>query len=402
MTDEGGIRPQRIEFVRENAPRDTPSDPEYEIYSDRIISFPDWQPDAQVEADRGVGSYRVEDFYAGPEDHTGVTVAYRLQRPLVDGSNNPDDPITDGIQRGSDGEAVNTHTFMARESHASGGVADGGKRIFYVGRGGYVASGELPFATDTGLPIEATITYDFEIFTVFVVDQPSSSTTLDVESTDSNDNSQTVTIESEDASTTEDVSLSGTTVQTTTATFSDIDAIWLDAQTQGDVVITDGSGNELARIGGRESYDQDVGDRGIPPLGAGSHATSIGTSYEKFINDNITATNGDIGGTGAKIVSTSFTFDNNTDSDPDGRYMDRYFNEQTLEMTAEVYGPEALAHEIRGHLQTSGIDVEWQGDNTTLTVTGGTRTDSGTASKEASQGRSSTESTYGFADITLA
>lgn len=401
MADEAGLRNQRVEFVREDSVRTPPTDPSWEAFSDRVTAFPDWQPDAGIEADRGVGSFRVDDFYAGPEDHSGLTFAYRLQRWLVDGSGNAQDAMADGILRDADNGANNTHTVVAREEQAAGGAAGGGRRIFYVGHGGYVASGELPFATDTGVPIEASLTYDFEQFTVYVVDQPSSGTTLDVESTDPADTSQTVTIEDEGAGTTEDVSLSGVTTQTTTATFPDIDAIRLDGETVGDVVVKDGSGNTLARIHGSDSYEQGEGDLGIPALGSGSHAGAAGTTYESFIDDDLTAASGDIGGTDARIVSSSFSFDNNTDSDTDGRFMDIYMGEQSLELSGEVFGPEAVAHELKQHLLNAGIDVTWTADGGSLQLTGGTRQESGTANKEASQGRATTEPTYAFAGVTL-
>lgn len=404
MPDEAGLRPQRVEFVPESTVGTPPTDPSFEAYSDRVTAFPDWQPDAGIEADRGVGSYRPEDFYAGPEDHSGVTINYRLQRWLVDGSGNAQDAMADGILRGTDGEVNNTHTFLAREDQSSGGAASGGRRIFYVGHGGYPASGELPFVTDSGLPIEASLTYQFEQFNVYIVDQPSSSTTLDVESTDSGDTTQTLSIENEDASTTDTVSLNGTTTVTSTESFGDIDALRLDAETVGDVLVKDGSGNTLARLSGQDSYDQGQGDLGIPLLGSGSHAGAVGSNYEVFLDDSLTTPTGDLGGSSASIVSSAFSFDNNVDADSyvGSRYMDVYVNEQTLELSAEVFGEEAIAHELTEHLQNADIDVTWTADGGSLQLTGGTRRDSGTASKEASQGRATTEPTLEFGDVTLA
>ncbi|WP_042662562.1 hypothetical protein [Haloferax sp. ATB1] len=401
--DEGGIRLQRGEFVRETTRGEAPSDPSFEAYSDTIMMYPGWEPEANIEAQRGVGTYRPEDFFAGPEDHSGITIAYHLQRALVDGNGDPVDAITDGIQRDADNRLKNTHTFVGREEHNAGGAAGGGKRIFYVGHGGLVASGEIPFATDTALPIENSLTYDFERFMVYVVDQPSGSTTLDVESTDPSDTSQTLTIEDEGAGTTEDVALNGTTTETTTESFPGIDALSLDAETTGDVIVKDGSGNELARLAGSDSYDQGEGDLGIPALGGGSHAGSVGTPFEHFIDDSIEATTGSLGGTNARIVSSSFSFDNNVDADTvGGRFRSLYENEQTLSLDAEVFGPESNAREIEAYLQNKGIDVRWTADSFTMDLTGGTRTSSGEANKEANQGRATISPQFEFADISLA
>ncbi|MFC7202861.1 hypothetical protein ACFQJC_04990 [Haloferax namakaokahaiae] len=401
--DEGGMRLQRGEFVRETVRGECPSDPSFEAYSDTIMMYPGWEPEANIEAQRGVGTYRPEDFYAGPEEHTGITIGYHLQRALVDGSGDPVDAIADGILRDADNRAKNTHTFVGREEHNAGGAADGGKRIYYVGHGGLAASGEIPFATDTALPIENSLSYDFERFTVYVVDQPSGSTTLDVESTDSNDTSQTLTIEDEGAATTEDVSLNGTTTETTTESFDNIDALSLDSEAVGDIIVKDGSGNTLARIAGSDSYDQGEGDLGIPALGSGSHASTVGSTFEHFIDDTLTATTGSLGGTNARIVSSSFSFDNNTDGDTvGGRFRDIYMNEQTLELPGvEVFGPESNAREIEAYLQNKGIDVQWVADSFTVDFLNGTRTSSGEVNKEANQGRATISPTIEFSDISI-
>jgi len=399
------MRLQRAEFAREPDPGVAPTDPSFEAYSDTVMMYPGWDPDANIEAQRGVGTYRPENFFAGPEDHSGVRIAYHLQRWITDGGS-PNDAHADGLQRDADNRAQNTHTFVGREEHNAGGVAGGGRRIYYVGQGGYVASGELPFATDTALPIETSIEYDFQRFMVFVVDQPSASTTLYAKSTDAADTSQTLTIEDEGAGTTEDVNLNGTTAQQTTASFGDIDALWLDAECEGTVEVYDGdpsgSANKLAEIGGAGDYDQGEGDLGIPALGSGSHAGSVGSSFEHFIDDTIEATTGTLGGTNARVVSSTFSYDNGTDADTvGGRFRDVYMGEQTLTLEADVFGPEANAQEIRHHLQNSGIDVTWTADAGTLELLAGTRTSGGEADKEASQGRATISPSYEFSDLNI-
>jgi|GEM_PF-2008419 len=400
--DEGGLRPQRAEFVRETAYGEVPTDPAWERFSDapQTVTL---MPDANTERQDELGNPRAAGFFANSETHE-LEVVYHLQRWLADGSGDPVDAAADGILRDADNAVKNSHSALFREEHTNdAGTASSGRRIYYVCKGGKIDEVDIPFVTDRSLPIETTLTYNFQKIRGYSISQPSASTTLDVESTDSSDTSQTLTIENEDAGTTEDVSLDGTTTQTTTGSFSDIDAAELDAETTGNVLIKDGSGNTLLTIYGQDAYEHGEGDLGVPALGAGSHASAIGSSYEVFSGDTLQATTGSLGGTGARIISGGLTVSNNLDNDAQESTPQRYWyaQAQDIELGAEVAGPVANIETIRQQLQSVAFDVEWVADGGSITMTGGKNMDPGDVAKEVNAARDTMDSTYEFAGISL-
>lgn len=101
-------------------------------------------------------------------------------------------------------------------------------------------------------------------FAGYRVDDPSSDTTLGIQSTDSSDTSTTVTIENRDGSTSEDISLDGsdgTTFVTGSSTFGSIGAVTIASALTGDLEIyTDDSGSPGTLLGtipsGTTSYDK--------------------------------------------------------------------------------------------------------------------------------------------------
>jgi len=217
---DSGIRDHRVEFVREDAPGDTPADPDWSRFSDTLETAFVTEADAQIEAQRGVGDYERQNHFAGPEDSTG-SIEYHLQTFFVDGSGNPVDPAGDAMLRASNGGIKNTHTVVDRADH-------GDTRTYTVARGAFPNVDEVAGDPGSGLPITVTLEYEVREARSFKVAQPSDET-LDVESTDSADTTQTLTIEDDGANTTEDVDLNGTTTQTTSGSFDSIDAIELDA-----------------------------------------------------------------------------------------------------------------------------------------------------------------------------
>jgi hypothetical protein len=162
--------------------------------------------------------------------------------------------------------------------------ADGaGYRVFHVGKGGVPTEVTIPFEVDDGSPVQPELSYQFEKFRVYRIDQPSASTTLDVENKGTT--SVDVTIEDEGAATTTTITVAGGATETTTETFGDIDAVELSTDTDGDVVVSDGSGTTFVTIQGSDSYTTE-GDLGVPALGSGSHATATTDPDYIIFNDD--------------------------------------------------------------------------------------------------------------------
>ena len=279
---ESGIVPGRLEFAREPAYFEIPTDPDWQYFSE--------DPSAAIE--------------------------YDLQRPLVDGSGNADDPAGDGILRDADNQLPNSHLIVHRRELA-GGNDGAGIREYTVVRGAKVESAEADNNPDDEQPIGMSLTYAPRKVRSYLIHQPSAGTTLDISSTSDQD-TMDITIESEGASTTDTVTVDGTTTVTSTESFDDIDAALLSAEPEGDITVADGDGTTLLEIKGGESYsddDQPVdGDRGVPALGAGSHATAIGTTFEHFVGDRLERPAGST--VRQRVSSAGWAVENDMESNP--------------------------------------------------------------------------------------
>ncbi len=133
FTPEAGNRPQRIEFVREDTRGVTPSDPSWSTYSDHIVSWWDWEPDANKNAEQGAGAMDPDFTAPGSETHE-ATVSYWLQSWLVDGSGNAQDAAADAMLLSDDNSFNNTHSVVSRMEVTSGGADDAGYRVYHVGK----------------------------------------------------------------------------------------------------------------------------------------------------------------------------------------------------------------------------------------------------------------------------
>jgi len=389
---DGGFRNHRVEFVRESSTGDVPADPEWNLYSDNLDTALVVSSDAQIEAQRGVGDVNVQDFFAGPEDHT-ASIDYHLQDFFADGSGNAVDAAGDAIIRDGEGD-ITTHSVVDRYT------ASDGTRVYRVLRGGFPNIGDISGDPSSGLPIMVSLDYEAKKVRSYKAVQPDAGTTLEVASTDAGDTTQTLTIEDEGAATTKDVSLNGTTAVTTTSTFSDIDAFELDAETQGDVTITDGAGTTFVTIRGSDYYDGVEGDLGVPALGAGSHATEKGTSYERFLDDDITRNGTSIG---VEIRSASASVSNNYDKTAVAGTKCQAIHEgaQDGEVSATIAGEFEEHSSMEEHLAAVKADIVWTFSGGTLTFTDAAMTDLGDIGPSAGDVISTQDNTFTAGDITV-
>jgi len=382
---ESGLKNHRTEFVREDVDADgnpvTPADPSWETVSDRVYTV-DWSPSPGLQGDRGLGDVDQDEHEKGPEEHE-LVVAYALQRWFVDDNGDPHDLAGDALVRDGDNRIPNSHTFVDREDKgeiAAASTAEGkenGKagasaketRIYTVVRGG---KPNATITVDPGdqQPAQVEVTYTAEKGRRYQIDQPSTAGTIHVESTSDSDTSQTLTIEDEGAATTEDVDLNGTTTVATTSNFGDIDALELDSETEGDVLVYEDDGGAagelLAILDGSDSYDGIEGDTGVPALGAGSHASAIGSDYFRTLTDSIT-----LGGSADywfDINSKELSVDNNYERRPrDDSLRQRVEGGvRGVELSVTTYGESQSVSDARRSLQNDGANISWSFPGTSV------------------------------------
>lgn len=372
LGQESGILTDRVEYVTESTVGKVPSDPSWELFSDVVKGF-DWTPDAQIEAQRGLGSADPYGYNAANESHE-LTVTYDLQQSIVD------DALNDALTRSGD-LLPNTHTIIERNDSVDGGNDGGGLRIYTVVKGAHLGSGTVSGEAGSAQPISSEISYTAEKIRSYAIHQPSGTTSdIAAKSTSSNDTSQTLHIEDDSGSTTATISLTGDTVASSTAALSSIDSVELDAETEGDVTLykgTSDSGTVLAKISGSNTYDGREGDLGVPQLGSGSHASDIGSSFEFYQASKVERPSStDLA---YRVSAVELSVDNSLDTTgrSDSVRQEIGVGPRTVSATGTVMGPKESHDQIMDHLKATQNDLIWTLSNSTLTVPNAVIVDSG-------------------------
>jgi len=386
---QAGVRPTRTEWVVESTEGTTPDDPEWLLFSDNMTNLWSWEPDANTQRQDAVGEITAQGFFNGTETHE-AEFEYDLQQWYIDGSSNRQDAGYDFLEPDSDNSLRATHSVVSREEHASGGTAGGGRRIYTVGKGGHPDTLTTPFENEDGSPISQTAAYQFEKIRQYSVSQPSSSTTVWVQSTSSNDTSQSVEIENEGAGTTESVSLNGTTAVESVSSFGDIDVVELSAETEGDVEVYDadpsGSANLLVTIKGQNAYPAGEGDLGIPALGSGSHASALGSSYIRFLGDSLSIPNidGEL-----EIISGEMTVETGLEDNPKTGTASRNIHaaQWTYTITATLAGEKVSVEQTTNYLTENTGTITWTADEGSIDFESAFIQSPGEVSKEAGNGK---------------
>lgn len=396
---ESGLRDIRTEFVRETTPGTPPSDPTWLLYSDNVVSV-NGRPMAAIFGQRGIGGADIVGFHRGPNDDE-LTLVYHLQKWFTSGGGNALDASYDGLYRDGDQDLPSTHTLVIRQDFATGGADSAGRRVYTVGEGGRIQRVRVEAAPREGEPARVSVTYKFESLRSYVVSQPSASATLTVESSDATDTTQTVTIENDGASTSEGVSLNGTTPVATVASFATIDAIRADAQTKGDVIVKKGS-TEIARIRGKDSHGGIEGDLGIPLLGSGSHASAVGSAYERVLDDSIQRGGADLE-TDVAVLATSFEVNNNLSVEPKVGSLRPEIDAgiRDIRLTATVISPIGSHESWEEHLRVTESDFVWTMAGGALKATGAALTQAGERVYESERAVMQRENVFTGKGITI-
>jgi hypothetical protein len=387
LNPDSGFEDHRVEFVREDEPGVVPDNPDWQLYSDTLETALNLESDTSIEPRRGLGNYTPERHFAGPEEHT-ATIEYDLQRFFVDGSGNPQDPAGDAMVR-TNGD-VTSHTIVDRADK-------GDSRTYTVARGAFPSLDSIDGDPGEAVPLVVSLEYEIRKARSYRVDQPAGEM-LTVKSTDASDSTQSVTLESDGATQTETLTLDGTTGVSTTAQFDSIDAVWLDDDTVGDVIVEDSEGNELARLYGSDSYDAGSGDRGIPQTGDGSHADPIGNDYERFLEDELVESGSPIA---AEIRSASLGVGVSYDRSAILGDTVHAIHAGEIELTLECTLAGEFEHHdsLTQHLRNATFDLEWKMSSGTITLSGCSLTDVGTVGPSTGSVVSSIDNTFSAESI---
>ena len=358
-TPESGTLPGRYEWALEpDGPMSVPTDPEWNRFSDVIRSFSAESGVSYARQD-AIGTADAVDHNRGTEEPS-ADIGYDLQRFPVDTNGDPVDPSGYGILRDEYNQLLGS-LLMVERTEIPGGNDDAGIRMYSVVRGAEVNSVEPTLDPSSEQPILMELGFRPRKVRSYAIHQLSSASTFEIVSDDDSD-TMDVTIESEDASTSETISLDGTTAVTTTESFASPDAIWLSDEPTGDITVTDGNGTTICELAGGLTYSDDAqpvdGDRGVPALGAGSHADPIGTSFEHFVGDRVERPVGSP--VRPRLNSGSWTVENDlsTASLHSTRAPTVDASNRTVTVDADVGGPTVSHDSMMESLQKSQNDIE--------------------------------------------
>jgi hypothetical protein len=360
MANEAGIRALRANFIRETVPGVTDADPDWLRFSDELDSAT-YAPEGNIFERRAIGSPDVTGFELGPEAHE-MSIVYSMQRWLVgaDPQPNPLDPAADGLLRDANGGYLSTHSVLTRQEFATGGTDGNGFRIYSYGTGGFIGVANVSGAPDSGDPSKIELSYNFERARSHLINQMAVQGGLTIVSSSALDVTQTVTIENEGAGVSETIALNGTTpVVGVTLTFDDVDAIALDAATEGDITITFTTGGLVCMvIEGKISNNDIEGDLGLPLLGAGSFETALGFVFQTVLNQSVSRGGSPVA---TNVMGISFEVTNNLQQDAvvGSRQMVISPGNRDMKFNASVFSDRASHDDIVSHLQATELDMVW-------------------------------------------
>lgn len=370
---ESGTRPTDIYFVQEtldsNARPQTPTDPNFKLIS-TVVESDEFEASAEYDPRTGLGNYVPVEKNRMQESH-GLTVSYDLQRFPVDSSGNSQDPIADVALRDVDNRQQNTHTILEVESkstiiaestwhyryfnelgnsHPSGtdpGATSKATRIETYARGGMAEEATMELAPSDASTIQNEISYVPHKVRKYQTDQPASSETIGVKSTNSSDDTgATVDIETVDGATSESLTLDSsdsTTIVTSSSTYDSL-RVSVPVGLVGDLEIytydsTNAEAKQLLHvIRGSDARDGIEADQGVPLVGGGSFGT--GSS----LNDGVPALGSSLSwnghAAGEKVSSTTISAENEitTEATDTGLVPSIHAGSQTLNLESTVFG----------------------------------------------------------------
>jgi len=368
---ESSLQSVRFEYVKESEEAEFPADPDFQTLTDYLDEFT-FSPGADREAISVVGSGDFVDMFRAAEEPEVDTSFYK-QQGFVDSNGDPNYPAGEPFVY-EDGCDLPSYTLESRQSYDCDGNDGAGYREYVVIKGAKPVEVVNPGDPSAANPIIEELSWQARKGRTYVIHQPSAATTLQVENTGSD--SVDVVIENEGGTTEETITVSGNSTATTVDTYADVDVIYAESEHEGDILVTDGSGtnilDEATPLAGRTT-DGVESDRGIPPLGAGSRGTEIGTDPSDY--QFIGITNGSaITWQGTDLSDRIHTLDLTVSIDTSrdaiegvrGATIDPGM--RTVEVEADTAGPSESAKRIAQMYHNEEGDVVYPYPDNTVTV----------------------------------
>jgi hypothetical protein len=362
MALESGIRPQRLEFVRETTTGVTPTNPDWELYSNSVQSVAPTAT-ASINPRGNVGSPDIAGFTAGA-----------------------------------------SHSIIIRDRATDDGTAGNGSYMYTVMTGAKINTVNYSGEPESGEPIMVNLSYLCESLRTYKVDSPLTAgpPTLTAISDDAAD-TMNLTWENDINSETETKALDGTTIITSTQTFQDLTAVWLASAPKGDITITDGT-NTLMVIYGSDTYGGRPGEQGIPLTGSGTHATALTEEYEVLLGDTIERPAATAFMGGADISSFELNVENNLEATSTVLQIGKKIAEgpRTITVAATIFGERASYDSLLEHLQAKENNIVWTCTGGTITVGLAQMTEIGSISRETDQAVMTIDNTFQGQTLTIA
>jgi hypothetical protein len=301
----------------------------------------------------------VEQYRSNEESE--LTVSYYQYDFPLDSSGNIVDPVGFTMKL-PDGDYPSL-THVSRRDVKGGGKLGAGFREYLVALGCRPVSATLDGDPSAAEAIPQELTLPAETIRPHIVHQPASATELVARSTDASDTNEVV-IEDEAANTTATLTLPGSSPNTvaTTATFDDIDAIFVRGEHAGDVQLgtDDGSGaidtELLEKPFTGTNRDGVTSVEGIPLLGSGSIEAPPTGQGNLFLGTQASFA-------GEPIAPRLHTLDLSVELDTarealqSSRRTEIDVGQRTVEFDADVAGPFESAAKIKSHFRDVSGDL---------------------------------------------
>lgn len=408
---EGGIRDKRYEYAREVAAGEFIQDPSWNLPSDNVTNF-EWSPSGGVSERRGLGTADVVTHHNGPEEHE-FTLEYDMQVFPVDSNGDAQSLDGDGlIRKGPQNALPNTHQLVRREQkdglspeQTINGSTSRDSRVYTVGLGCKVDSVNYTGDPSGEQPIVVEVTYSAEKGRQIQIDQPSSSTELAI--TNNGTESVDVTIEDDGAATTETLTVAAGATESTASAYDSVDALQLSKDIDGDVELYEWDSTnsvtekQLSLIRGSDFYGHGEGDRGTPLLGAGSHASAIGTTYETILDDKLEQPAGS--GFAYELNSLELSVENNVQSREQigTPRMALSADNRAIEFSTTIVGETESVRTAEEHLAVKQNTIVWTLDGGSIEVDNAALTDFSGVADEMGSSAMSLDNTFTGEGLTV-